>query len=136
MSARFLGDFRNQPHCELPKEYFETRDCWVDCRETDTLWISKEANFGWDNVMVTQSHNVNPGMFGQLVGRKIIVERLAFVTSHCILYNCRLGEGAVVAVGSVVRSQQIPPWTMVAGNPAVPIKRFDALTGKWEKIHV
>jgi len=134
MPARFLGDFRNQPHCELPQEYFEQRDCWVDCRENDTLWISKEANIGYDNKFIVQSHDVRPGQFGTLVGRKIIIERHAFVTSHCILYNCRIGEGAIVAVGSVVRSQQIPAWTMVAGNPAKVIKIFNPLTNQWEKI--
>lgn len=136
MPARWMGDFRNQPHCELDKEYFEQRDSFVDCREADCLWISREANIGWNNVFITQTHNTNPGMFGELQGRKIIIEKKAFITSFCILYNCRIGEGAVVAIGSVVRSQQVPPWTMVAGNPSVPIKRFDPITGHWEKINV
>lgn len=134
MPARFLGDLRNQPHCKLPQSYFEGRDCWVDCREDDTLWISDEARIGWNNTFITQSHNSHPDKFGTLLGRKIIIESKAWITSHCILYNCRIGEGSIVAAGSVVRSQQIPAWSMVEGNPARVIKTWNRATEKWEKV--
>ncbi|MFW2383213.1 MAG: acyltransferase [Acidimicrobiales bacterium] len=39
-----------------------------------------------------------------------------------ILPGTRLGRGAVVAARSVVRGE-VPPYTTVAGNPAVPVKR-------------
>lgn len=42
-----------------------------------------------------------------------------------ILAGVRIGEGAVVAAGSVV-VKDVPPYTIVAGNPATVIKeRFD-----------
>jgi acetyltransferase-like isoleucine patch superfamily enzyme len=37
-----------------------------------------------------------------------------------ILKGVEIGEGAVVAAGSVV-VKNVPPWTIVAGNPAKPI---------------
>jgi len=46
-----------------------------------------------------------------------------------VLYNCHVGEGAVVSVGSVVRSRDVPPWTMVEGNPARIIARYEE--GEW-----
>lgn len=39
-----------------------------------------------------------------------------------VLKGVTIGEGAVVAAGSVV-TRDVPPWTMVAGNPARPIKQ-------------
>jgi acetyltransferase-like isoleucine patch superfamily enzyme len=39
-----------------------------------------------------------------------------------VLKGVTIGEGAVVAAGSVVTSD-VPPWTMVAGNPARVIKK-------------
>lgn len=134
MGARFLGTLDSQPHCFLDKSYFEQRDCWVDCREPDMLWIDRQANIGYNNVFVTQTHDVKPDQFGRLSGRKIIIEKKAFITSWCKLYNCRIGEGAVVAMGSVVRSMQVPPWTMVAGNPAKVVKIWDPLVKDWVKV--
>lgn len=130
--AHILGDLRTQPRCGLPVEYFVQRDCFLDCREPDALIISPEANFGWEVKLVTQTHDTALGMFGRVTGRKIVIEKHAWIASFAVLYNCTIGEGAIVALGSVVRSQNVPPWTMVAGNPAVPIKRLNPATGKWE----
>lgn len=38
-----------------------------------------------------------------------------------ILKGVTIGEGAIVAAGSVV-TKDVKPWTMVGGNPAVYIK--------------
>jgi acetyltransferase-like isoleucine patch superfamily enzyme len=41
-----------------------------------------------------------------------------------VLNGVTIGEGAVVAAGSVVRSD-VPAWTVVAGNPAAPVRVLD-----------
>ena len=40
-----------------------------------------------------------------------------------ILKGVRIGEGAIVAAGAVV-TRDVPPFTVVAGNPAVPIREL------------
>jgi serine acetyltransferase len=51
------------------------------------------------------------------------VERDAFVGAGAlILPNVVIGQGAVVAAGSVV-TRSVPPLTMVQGNPAVPVAK-------------
>jgi acetyltransferase-like isoleucine patch superfamily enzyme len=45
-----------------------------------------------------------------------------------LLPNVVIGNGAVVAVGSVV-TRSVPPMTLVQGNPAVPIARCGVLLG-------
>jgi acetyltransferase-like isoleucine patch superfamily enzyme len=42
-----------------------------------------------------------------------------------ILKGVDIGEGAVVGAGSVV-TRDVPPYTVVAGNPARPIRELDA----------
>ena len=46
----------------------------------------------------------------------------AWIGMNCIiLKGVTIGEGAIVAAGSVV-TKDVKPWTMVGGNPAVYIK--------------
>ena len=53
--------------------------------------------------------------------RGVKIERNAFVGAGAlILPNVTIGEGAVVAAGSVV-TRSVPPLLLVQGNPAVPI---------------
>jgi len=42
-----------------------------------------------------------------------------------VLKGVEIGEGAVVAAGSVV-TKSVPPWTIVAGNPAKVIRNISA----------
>jgi acetyltransferase-like isoleucine patch superfamily enzyme len=42
-----------------------------------------------------------------------------------VLKGVTIGEGAVIGARSVV-SRDVEPYTVVAGNPAVPIRRLDA----------
>lgn len=44
-----------------------------------------------------------------------------------------IGEHCVVAAGSVV-TKDIPPFTVAAGNPAKPMKKYDAQLGEWIRV--
>lgn len=134
MGAHILGDFRTQPNCGLSQRYFEERDCFLDCREPNMLHISPDANIGYENHLIVQTHDIQPGMFGRVFGRLIIIHAKAFITSFCTLFNCEIGEGAIVATGSVVRNMKIAPWTLVEGNPARVIKKYNFETTKWERV--
>jgi acetyltransferase-like isoleucine patch superfamily enzyme len=59
-----------------------------------------------------------------------IVHRGASIGSGAtILCNVTIGEGAIVGAGSVV-THDVPPGTIVAGNPARVLRRVDVPT--WE----
>ena len=52
----------------------------------------------------------------------IIIEDDVWIGFNCIiLKGVTIGEGAIVGAGSVVR-ENVQPWTVVAGNPAVFVK--------------
>ncbi|KAA3667412.1 MULTISPECIES: acyltransferase [Pectobacterium] len=56
--------------------------------------------------------------------RKIIIEDDVWIGfGVTILSGVTIGEGAIVSAMSVVR-ESVEPWTVVAGNPAVIIKRL------------
>ncbi|MGH8104928.1 MAG: acyltransferase [Arenimonas sp.] len=57
-----------------------------------------------------------------VTSRGIIIEDKVWLGFGVIVLNgVRIGEGAIVGAGSVVRSD-VPAWTVVCGNPAVFVK--------------
>jgi acetyltransferase-like isoleucine patch superfamily enzyme len=56
--------------------------------------------------------------------RPVVVGDKAWIGMGCIiLEGVTIGEGAVVGAGSVV-TRDVPPWTVVAGNPARVIREL------------
>ena len=54
-------------------------------------------------------------------GRDIVVREGAWIATGAIVIGpCEIGEHAVVGAGAVV-TRDVPPYTMVAGNPAQPV---------------
>jgi acetyltransferase-like isoleucine patch superfamily enzyme len=47
-----------------------------------------------------------------------------------VIGNVRIGHGCVIGAGTLIRSD-IPPFSLVVGNPARVIKRFDFSSKQW-----
>ena len=61
---------------------------------------------------------------------KIVIENDAWIGAGAIIMpEVTLGEGAVVGAGAVV-TKDVPPYTVVVGVPARPIKRIDLEAGR------
>ena len=131
MSYRILGSLDSQPGCHLPESYFKDRDCFIDCRWSDHLIIDKTVNLGYEVKFIVGTHNTSPDKYGDVQTRKIIIHPKVWIASFSMLFNCEIGEGAIVALGSVIRSMDVEPYTMVAGNPAKVIKAYDFALQDW-----
>lgn len=62
-----------------------------------------------------------------------------YIGSNCffgldakVIGNVSIGHGCVIGSGAVVR-KDVPPFSLVVGDPAVVIKRFDFAEKKWVK---
>lgn len=111
-------------------QYFRERGCRIDTR--GTLRIHPASRWGFFVTVITQSHQRSKSetiVDGALVDRPVVVGPDAWICSGATLYNCIIGEGAIVSVGAVVRSQEVKPFVMVAGNPARVIARY--IDGEW-----
>jgi acetyltransferase-like isoleucine patch superfamily enzyme len=65
--------------------------------------------------------------------KPIVIEDECWIGANCVVTaGVRIGRHAVVAAGSVV-TKDVPPYSVVAGNPARLIKQYDPATGHWEK---
>jgi acetyltransferase-like isoleucine patch superfamily enzyme len=81
------------------------------------LTIGDCVNFGSHVTIYTRQHDIDSPDFAE-VGAPVTIGDYAWVSSHSIvLPGVTIGEGAVVAAGSVV-TKDVAPYTLVGGNPA------------------
>lgn len=104
--------------------YFVERHTFIDYR--GLLKISPLSYWGFGNMVITAKHNIMQGEFeAPMIPVNVTVEDYAWITSGCILYNCRIQHHAVVSIGAVVSGLDVEPYTVVAGNPAVVVAEWD-----------
>ncbi len=118
--------------------------CYVG--EYTRIWSAKQIQIG-DRVLI--SHNVNifdnsthplraslrHQQFKDIISkghpRNIDLNEKPIIIHDDVLISCMsiilsgvtIGEGAIVGAGSVV-TRDVPPWTIVAGNPAKVIRQL------------
>jgi acetyltransferase-like isoleucine patch superfamily enzyme len=64
---------------------------------------------------------------------QIIVEEDCWIGANSVVVaGVTIGKHSIVAGGSVV-TKNVPPYTIVGGNPAKVLKQFNPLTKNWEK---
>lgn len=79
------------------------------------------------------SHKKCIGLSNNIVLKDIIIENNVFVGSHSVIKaGAHIGHHSVIAAGTIVDGVEIPPYSLVAGNP-MKIKK-DYYKTKFEKI--
>lgn len=69
-------------------------------------------------INVADSHKRCLGLAGEIARKPITLEDHVFVGSHCVIKGgARIGHHSVVAAGTVVEGVEIPPYSLVSGNP-------------------
>lgn len=89
--------------------------------------IGDRTLIGYNTQILSTNHNI-PENHGRIFGsghtkKKVIIKNDVWIgASAIILPGISIGEGAVVAAGSVV-TKNVEAFTVVGGNPAKPIKK-------------
>lgn len=94
----------------------------------DDIKIGSNAVVSEGAFVCTASHDITSEVF-DLTTRPIEIGDFAWVCARAlVLPGVKIGEGAVVAAGAVV-TKDVPPWTVVAGNPAKEVGRRKVVDG-------
>lgn len=74
---------------------------------------------------IDQFERKRPMDYGHVAAADVVIDNDVWIgTKSTIVKGVHLGTGAVVAAGSVV-TRDVPPFTLVGGNPAREIRRLD-----------
>lgn len=87
----------------------------------DTVTIGRCCMFNDDVRLLTAQHDVDSADFARDI-RPVAIGDYAWLPQRIVVMpGVRIGEAAVVGTGSVV-TRDVAPYTVVAGNPARPIR--------------
>ena len=91
-------------------------NCFLDGR--GGLEIGNNVDLTPGVRILTEQHDIDSPGYDTVKKPVIIHDHVVIGSWALILPGVELGEGAVVGAGSVV-TRSVPPYTLVAGNPAV-----------------
>jgi acetyltransferase-like isoleucine patch superfamily enzyme len=95
--------------------------CLLDGRKHD-IRTGEDVSIGPEAAILTLGHDPNSGSFADRGGPVVIGDRAWIAYRAIVLPGVTVGEGAVVAAGAVV-TKDVPPFAVVAGNPARVVKQ-------------
>lgn len=84
-------------------------------------------NHGYEDISL-------PISLQKVSAKEITIADEAWIGANAVLVaGVSIGKHSVVAGGSVV-TKSVPPYTIVAGNPAKAIKQYDPISKEWVKL--
>lgn len=118
-------------------------NCWIGIRNSfaciNSIEIGNDVLFAGYVHITDHSHgyeDIKAPVWKQKLKSKgpVIIDDQCWLGFGCeILSGVHIGKHSVVAARSVV-TKDVPPYSIVAGNPAKIIKRYNFESKQWEKV--
>lgn len=128
---RFI-DLKNVFHADnisIGENVYFGRNIYIDAIQQ--IVINDGTMIGPNCTIISGSHNYNSADLKSIPfdnkmkkGRVVIEQNVWIGANVCISANLTIGEGSVVGMGAVI-TKDVPPFSVVVGNPARIIKFRD-----------
>jgi acetyltransferase-like isoleucine patch superfamily enzyme len=105
---------------ELGRGTVVGRHCLLDAR--GGIRLGRDVNVSSHTRFMTAKHLIDDPGFDAEFAPAVVGDRVWIALGATILGGVTIGEGAVVAAGSVV-TRDVEPFTVVGGAPARPIRQ-------------
>lgn len=126
-----------QPSIEIGDGTWVGKNCSIAC--INRVEIGKDVLFAGHVHITDHSHgyeDINIPIGNQILISKgpVIIEDQCWLGFSCeILSGVHIGRHSIVAARAVV-TRDVPAYSIVAGNPARVVKKYNKISKKWEKI--
>lgn len=130
--------FDIQPQLHIGKNFHSTRDLTIQCARK--IIIGDNVLCASNVFLIDYNHGTNPMCENYLdnaleISEGINIKDGVWIGNNVIILgNVTIGEKAIIAAGAVV-THSVPPYTIVAGNPARIIKVYNHSLGEWKKVN-
>lgn len=127
---------QNKPNITIGDNFHATRRLTMQC--ANSITIGNDVLVASDVFIIDYNHGTDPRTPSYLNNPLLLSDGVkindgAWIGNNAvILGGVTIGEKAIVAAGSVV-TKNVPPYTIVAGNPAKVIKTYDFEKEEWVK---
>ena len=129
--ARLLGNI----NLEIGKDTFIGHYTLIIGGDSSII-IGEDCDVSSNVTIVSGTHKLDPEgrrIAGEGIGEDIVIGNGVWIGACAtILPGVNIGNKAVIAAGSIV-TKNVTPYTIVAGNPAEPIKKYNKKTKEWER---
>lgn len=130
--------FDIQPQLHIGKNFHSTRDLTIQCARK--VIIGDNVLCASNVFLIDYNHGTNPMCENYLdnaleISEGINIKDGVWIGNNVIILgNVTIGEKAIIAAGAVV-THSVPPYTIVAGNPARIIKVYNPSLGEWKRVN-
>lgn len=116
---------------QIGRGTFVARDAYLDPGHPWLITIGEDSGLSPRTIVMVHDASMRRHIDRTLIAPVVIGDRVFVGAGAIILPGTRIGDDSVIAAGAVVRGD-IPPWSMVAGNPAKVVSDVQSIAA-WHR---